>query len=83
MKWQTLTPTESTRLNRLSQVTTSSTSTPVPNLLQIRPRGASVQMVKYNEDFIYLDFFGNISQDGFSHVIARKMKNHTRCAFAM
>ena len=47
-RWQFSTPTESTPLDRspknLLLVITSATPTAVPNLVQIRPRGASGQM---------------------------------------
>ena len=53
------TPTESTPLDQspknLLLVITSATSTAVPNLVQIRPRGLLGKWVKYNEIlFIYL-----------------------------
>ena len=47
-RWQFSTPTESTPLDRspkkLLLVITSATPTAVPNLVQIRPRGATGQM---------------------------------------
>jgi len=49
-RWQFSTPTESTPLDRspenLLLVITSATPTAVPNLVQIRPRGASEQMAE-------------------------------------
>jgi len=51
--WQFSTPTESTPLDRspknLLLVIMSATPTAVPNLVQIRLRGASGEWVKYNE----------------------------------
>ena len=60
-RWQISTPTESTPLDRspknLLLVITSVTPTAVPNLVQIRPRGASGQMENFIYLFIYLYLF--------------------------
>jgi len=59
-------------------VITSAAPTAVPNLVQIRPWGLLGKWVKYNENFIYLYLFRELTYtvyvkpvDGFSCLIAQ------------